>query len=133
MSELQKTILRLAHENRARGQGARMSPHGQMGTDVTYPQVLAGYFGWEDTEHRRGFGFYHFSKKHIGEKPYRSAMASLSRAFGRLEARGLVALTHSQMAAGWTGADLTDKGQAVASTLGSAKTPGDRRAANPGR
>ena len=115
MSELQKTILRLAHENRARGEGARGFADHQEGTDVTYPQALAGYFGWEETGSRRIF--YKFSKKEIGEKPYRSAMASLSRAFGRLEARGLVVRTHSAMAAGWSGADLTDEGREVARRL----------------
>ena len=115
MSELQKTILRLAHENRARGEGARVFADYQEGTDVTYPQVLAGYFGWEGT--RAGGGVYRFSKKEIGEKPYRSAMASLSRAFARLEARELIVRTHSMMAAGWTGADLTDEGRAVARRL----------------
>ena len=116
MSELQKTILRLAHENRARGEGARVFADYQEGTDVTYPQVLAGYVGWEGTGPRRRL-FHQFSKKEIGEKPYRNAMASLSRAFGRLEARGLIVRTHSVMAAGWTGADLTDEGRAFARRL----------------
>ncbi len=116
MSELQKTILRLAHENRARGEGARVFADYQEGTDVTYPQVLTAYFGWEKAGRRRML-YYQFSKKEIGEKSYRSAMASLSRAFGRLEARGLIVRTHSMMAAGWTGADLTDEGREVARRL----------------
>ena len=116
LSELQKAVLRLACENRERGQGGRVLADGsQIGTDVTYPQVLAGYFGWEAAGSRSRF--YQFSKKEIGEKRYRSAMASLSRAFGRLEARGLIERTHSLMAAGWTGADLTDEGREVARRL----------------
>ena len=113
---MQETVLRLAHENRERGEGARTLPDGRQAyTDVTYPQVLARYFGWEDAGHRSRW--YTFSKKRIGEKPYRSAMASVSRAFTRLEARGLIVRTHSAMAAGWSGADLTDEGREVARRL----------------
>jgi CRP-like cAMP-binding protein len=111
LSELQKTILMLAHENRERGMGAQhLLDGGQIGTDVKYPDVLEAYFGWEPDWRSRSSQYFDFSKVDIGEKAYRSARASLSRAFSRLEARGLIVRTHGVMAASWTGADLTEKG-----------------------
>ncbi|MCA1717285.1 MAG: hypothetical protein LC781_10785 [Actinobacteria bacterium] len=118
LSELQKTVLRLAHENRERGTGARPLPDGgQLGTDVKYPEVLEAYFGWEPDSRPRSSRYFDFSKKDIGEKAYRSARASLSRGFSRLEARGLIVRTHGAMAAGWTGADLTEEGANEAAKL----------------
>jgi hypothetical protein len=118
LSELQKTILMLAHENRERGTGVRsLFDGGQLGTDVKCPEVFEAYFGWEPDPRFRSSYFYNFSTKDIGEKASRSARASLSRAFSRLEARGLIVRTQSAMAAGWSGADLTEEGAQEAAKL----------------
>jgi len=117
LSKLQKMILMLAHENRERGTGARPLPEGgQLGTDVKQSEVLKAYFGWEP-DHRSRSDYFDFSMKDIGEQAYRSARVSLSRAFGRLETRGLIIPTYSVMAARWTGADLTEEGAREAARL----------------
>jgi hypothetical protein len=118
LSELQKTILMLAHKNRERGTGARpLLDGGQLGTDVKYPEVLEAYFGWEPDRRSQSSRYFDFSKQAVGEKAYQSARASLTRAFSRLEARSLIVRTHGVMAAGWTGADLTEKGVKEATKL----------------
>jgi hypothetical protein len=52
-----------------------------------------------------------FSRKMIGEKKYRSTMASLSRACLRLEDRGLVTCLVGARSH-WSGVELTDAGRA---------------------
>src|SRR5215212_1793360 len=99
----------LAHDNRVRGTGAQpLLDGGQIGADVKYPEVLEAYFGWQPDDRSRDSYYFDFSMRDIGEKPYRSARASLTHAFSRLEARRLIVRTHGThgvMAASWTGAD----------------------------
>jgi hypothetical protein len=124
LSKLQKTILKLAHDNRERGTGARsLLDGGQLGTDVKYPEVLEAYFGWQPDGRSRDSYYFDFSMQDIGEKSYRSARASLTRAFSRLEARRLIVRTRSAVAAGWTGADLTKEGANEAAKLGASLSP----------
>jgi hypothetical protein len=110
LSELQKTLLMLAHENRERDTGSRpLLDGGQLGTDVKYSEVLEAYFGWEPDRRSQSSHYFEFSKQDIREKAYQSARASLTRAFSHLEARSLIVRTHGVMAASWTGADLTEE------------------------
>ena len=116
MSELQKTILRLALTNCERRD--RIT-----GADVYYREVLADYFGFADHRavNRRGsetiranFG-QSFNRKAIGSRRYQAAQAALSRAMRRLARRGLVTCLTGEHSR-WSGANLTDCGIEVART-----------------
>lgn len=129
LSDLQKTILRRALTNRrAEGrQGARG------GADVVRAEILADYWGWEMKhapgwfyQHRDGWqwralGGQHFSARKVGSETYNSAQAALTRAFLRLERRGLVTLV-SAAYSNWSGVNLSEPGIEVAKGL-SVKSP----------
>jgi hypothetical protein len=113
LSQLQKKILLMAYENRT--QKAR-----HQGVDLRYPDVLREWWGWEPVGWRWEKGercdasSRHFSKQQIGERQYRSAEASLSRAVRRLEERGLV---YRSRILGHGVIDLTEEGMQAAANF----------------
>lgn len=109
LSELQKTILRLAHENRRQGRGKS----GDTGTDVYYAEVLVAYFDFPPKEDRRD----NYGPAVVGNKKYNRAKVSLHRAMWRLHDRGLVYCTRSMLAGAWSGAELSEEGEKVAGRL----------------
>lgn len=122
LSELQRYILSEAGKRRR----------------VYCPDILEGFFGWKPIcpmdRHRggdvvRGFGGLpdtvrpadddgvlsspgrqYFSLAKIGERTYRTVMASLSRSIRRLEERGLVTVLKGAYA-GWTAVEITERGR----------------------
>ncbi len=114
LSGLQQDIIIMAHKNKEAGAASYNDRHGPVITaHVKREQILRERFGWIPTEDRRLLTG-NFSKKAVGAKRYGSVMASLSRALRRLERRGLVEFTHSMLAGGWGGAELTEEGEAEA-------------------
>src|SRR5829696_2030416 len=101
LSPLQRTILEMAYEN-----AGRRAPQ----TDVLYAEVLTEYFGWDNPSGRWSNAF---SPKSIGENAYNSGKVSVSRAFTRLEQRGLIEKNRSMRAGGWHGAIITERGSEV--------------------
>jgi hypothetical protein len=80
-----------------------------------YCKILAGFFGWETawaSPARRSPtpGCRNFDPNEIGRKRYRSAVAALSRACRRLEARGLVTCLQGAYSH-WSAVEITDKGR----------------------
>ena len=120
LSELQKTILRIALKNRK----AEKRTSTTRGADVYGAEVLYTHWKWkpkrgcdnfvkriEQAPRRRFSSCY--SKEKIGAE-YNVAHASLSRAFDRLATRGLaIAFTGLN----WSGIRLTDEGVAAAENL----------------
>jgi hypothetical protein len=81
--------------------------------DLYYPEVLREHFGfevrnrwWSPERGERPTGEQNFSMQRIGERHYRSAQSSLSRAVARLEARELVERCSGHPA----GLNLTERG-----------------------
>jgi hypothetical protein len=126
LSELQKTILVMAHQKRIDG---RTGGAGR-GAELYYAEILAAVHGWTPAhgslhyqrEMTSRFGTIsvgdyhygtHFSKWHIG-KQYNAAMASLSRAVLRLNKRGLITAWRGRS---WAGVCLTDAGAEIAQQL----------------
>jgi hypothetical protein len=132
LSELQRSILRLAlHNRKAEGLGPTVKPGSPEGMDVYKWEVLESAYGFG--EHRKldwkgrfaaevrwtgsgfeagrnvGFGQL-YSRSAMGPGRYHAAHAAVSKAFRRLEARGL---------AEWPvfGLKLTAKGVEVAERL----------------
>jgi len=119
LSELQKSILRLAYRNRQKR---------EQNVDLYHAEVLHEHFGWPISNHprwqpekgERPRGYWrHFSMREIGEARYRKTQASLSRAVSRLERRGLL---ERGRANGWSGdgyafLNLTNEGLRVAEGL----------------
>jgi hypothetical protein len=115
LSELQQDIIVMAYENKVSGVVAYHDDQGPVVTaHVRREQILQERFGWEPDGARPDYHYRIFSRTDIGHDRYNATMASLSRSLYRLEARGLVYLTHSAMAAGWSGAELTEEGEAAA-------------------
>jgi hypothetical protein len=112
LSDLQGTILRLALANRPDGgrPGAATS-----GADVVTAEVLAALWGLE-FKRSRGLGSQHHSKAAVGVRRYNAAHAAVSRAFARLEQRGLVAIVSGTYSR-WSGVNLTAAGVAEAERL----------------
>ncbi len=119
LSDLQKTILRLALRNRNVGDGGGPT----WGVDVLHSEVLVEHFGWHgETRNQWGNriqGGNIFDRLAIGPKAYASARAALSRAVARLEQRGLAVAVHGVTR--WAGATLTDAGVALAEQLSANK------------
>jgi hypothetical protein len=117
LSELQQDMIVMAYKNKEAGRVAyRTGPreyntYPVVSAHVKREQILHERFGWEPNGNRY---LSNFSKKDIGPKRYNCVMASLSRALHRLEGRGLVELTQSMRAGGWSGAELTEEGEAKA-------------------
>jgi hypothetical protein len=114
LSPLQKKILLMAYQNRT-------IKERKQGVDLRYPDVLREWWGWEpvlwprwEKGERCDAISRHFSKRQIGEREYRSAEASLSRAVGRLAERGLV---YRARLFGHGVVDLTEEGTEVAARL----------------
>lgn len=100
LSELQATILFMAQENVTR-EGERQPNHG---ADVYLREVLAQVYGLGGRlEARADFG-----KRYTGDKPTRVARSAVSRAFRRLEERGLVCRMFGRY---WAGVNLTETGR----------------------
>jgi hypothetical protein len=124
LSELQVTILALAYRNyQARMERMatleagsieyRVLTEGVPSVDLYHPEVLREHFGfevqsdwWTPELGERPTGGQNFSMQRIGERRYRSAQSSLSRAVVRLEARGLVERRSGHPA----GLNLTERG-----------------------
>jgi hypothetical protein len=115
LSDLQKTILRLALANRE----AEGDP---CWYDVGYVEVLATHFGFEPRwplrrrDGKRELFGHPFSKAAIGADRYDAAHATLARAVRRLEARGL-AMGVLDVEFRQAGVNLTAEGVAVAREL----------------
>lgn len=120
LSDLQRSILVLALRNRTerleRAPRDANYARGVWSIDLYDAEVLHHLYGWplsnrglgwrpRKEEQRPTFG-QSFSMAEVGERRYRSAMSSLSRAVKRLEARGLV----ERRCAYLTGLDLTETG-----------------------
>ena len=116
LSDLQKVILRRAAQQRSVRElqrprlGGRCAPPAR--PDAFYFELLADAFGWKPKSWGN-FGGRHFSRAALGDHRYRAALASLSRACARLEARGLLQRVQVLQ---W-GVLLTDKGAVVAAHL----------------
>lgn len=114
LSDLQKTILRLALANRDKDLDDETH-----GADVYHWEILAEYFGWKEflDEYRLGSHsiYVRFPKEQIEESRYRGARVSLTRALDRLQTRGLLTRV-TGMHFRWMGANLTPKGIEIAKT-----------------
>jgi hypothetical protein len=121
LSDLQKAIIVMAYKNKEAGDVAYRTGPNEYNTrpvvsaHVKREQILQEYFGWrpgvrERCKGRAGV----FNREDIGHDRYNTVMVSLSRSLHRLEARGLVHFTHSLRAGGWSGAELTQEGEAAA-------------------
>lgn len=111
LSKLQKQILTLAHEGRGnRDLYDDGSINWRQGADVTANQVFGVVYMKVDVYEVR-LGSNHFSIARIGESKYRSAKVAISKAFRRLEERGLVVRMEGR---NWGGVNLTDEGMAEA-------------------
>ncbi len=94
--------------------------------DVSYHEILAGYFGfpvarYADEPSGAHPGTRRFDREEIGRARYDAAQASLSRAVRRLEARGLVG-GRPAGAIRRPGVKLTDTGLEVALEVGRQET-----------
>ncbi len=124
LSDLQKLILRLALDNRRQQE---LLPQEHYSADVRYAEVLVVYFGFpvtgiyitsKGTDLERAnssAGCQKFSKEKIGKERYAAEQAALSRAFSRLQQRGLVTWVCGAIAR-WSGGKLTEAGRAAAET-----------------
>lgn len=120
LSTLQKTILRLALEGRDYETLRPREPNNRWnGVDVYTAEIFAvAFLGNHDSVATRKEwadcpGAQKFSLREIGEKEYRAAKASISRAIRRLEERGLVTASVGAFSR-WTGVALTEAGLKVA-------------------
>lgn len=93
------------------------------GVDVNYAEVLAAVYGFTDrwgqpARLRRADGELrygqHFSRTRLGAGRYDAAVVAVSKACGRLEARGLVVCVRGGC---WAGVDLTETGLELAECL----------------
>jgi hypothetical protein len=129
LSTIQRSVLTLALENRARYGRTDESP----GADIFHYEILAALWGWPLTHsplrlqpkvpghpERRTPSRWHFSLEQVGREHYASARSSLGRAMRRLAIRGLVVRRHSAHAVNgvrWSGAKLTPAGVVAAHAL----------------
>jgi hypothetical protein len=120
LSNLQKAILVMAHENRLTGTDAysNWDGEGAYPPHVKRERILQEHFGWQpNTVSRPGRSSGIFSRREVGHERYNVVMASLSRSLRRLEARGLIEFTHSFRAGGWSGVELTEEGEVEAERI----------------
>lgn len=114
LSALQRGILALALANREAGGGAyvRSDDGRQCGADVQTRTVLEVVYGWRPVRRvKHEYGAQAFDIRQPG---YGAARAAVSRAFARLEARGLVV---RMVGTHWAGVNLTADGEDVAREL----------------
>ena len=115
LSTLQRTILRLALTNRARG---------VQGVHVTYAEVLTAHWGWTPVGRLRFAEGHELAGSPDSGHLFRGvppaernrAYAALSRSMRRLEQRGLVTVWGGEDAR-WTGVHLTAAGTRAAEQL----------------
>jgi hypothetical protein len=116
VSPLQQQILRLAWERNETRHGPYrlLFPH----------DIFVAIYGWpvaHDTRpaHRRAadltrYQSWHFQPGVIGPTRYHAAMVTVSRALGRLQARGLLAQYRERgVLYGWGGWSLTEQGRST--------------------
>ena len=106
LSPLQKFILEKAYNTSKE----KKNPDDM---DIYYRDVLIGYFGFKKGSSIWGdsiCGSHYFSKSEIGDLKYQAAQASISRAFRRLEKRGLIHI-YSGARSHWTGGMITNLGK----------------------
>jgi hypothetical protein len=126
LSELQRTILRLALRNRD-GSGKE-----DPGIHVVHPEVLSEFYGFTVNPTKLPSWLRYtpvsprsrcrmFSPREIGDPRYNAAHVAVSRAFRRLADRGLLALMQYVHGQGG-GGNLTEAGETVAKQL-SANSP----------
>jgi len=132
LSDLQKDILRIClrnGKNKAEGEHRREAekelaklgipaavlPSEPLAVECYYREVLVEHFGFPTRcrNLRLHPGDQVFDVRRIGRERYGAAQASLSRAVGRLEARGLVTV-YTGARSHWTGCSLTEEGRKVA-------------------
>ena len=101
LSDLQKMILKLAHERRMRGQKTGSC-------DVCTTQLLMDIYDWPLACDCFSVAAHNFDRNEIGQRDYDQAMVTVSRAVRRLEARGLV--TRFKSCHAWSGISLTPAG-----------------------
>ncbi len=121
LSDLQKKILELALANRIKeGRGETSN-----GADLYTSEILVRVYGFttvaysaetDEARARRLPGHHIIERTIVGRDRYNSAQAAISRATGRLAARGLVSCIRG-LYAGWAGVDLTADGIEVAKAL----------------
>jgi hypothetical protein len=114
LSELQKAILVMAYKNHIYGTPRWIVDESPYGADLFAPQVLSEFYGWPSVCTRIRKRGPNFDRQRIGEARYNSNRAAVSRAFKRLEARGL-SIRHRGLY--WSGITLTEEGKIVASKL----------------
>jgi len=130
LSNLQQFILVKSIENIPRSEGyvkifKQVYGLDIEGTEIYAPEILYEYYGfpkksWQspcdiDKSVKGGHGIRYFSMAEIGEKRYKSARVALSKAFLRLEERGL--LVRWYFGKKHMGARLTDEGRAAGISL----------------
>lgn len=117
LSPLQTVMLQIAWQQRPSRQPSPDAPWGL--ADIYAQDLYVRHYGWPITYGRwlpggtRGLGVgqsYHFAPATIGERPYRTVSAAVSRAFHRLARRGLL----TRRGNGWC---LTTEGCTVAEQL----------------
>ena len=101
LSDLQQMILKLAYERRMRGQKTGSC-------DVCTTQLLMDIYDWPLVESCFSVAAHNFDRNEVGQREYDQAMATVSRAARRLEARGLITRFKSRHA--WSGISLTPAG-----------------------
>lgn len=121
LSKLQKQILLLALGNRE----LKVRPDCYGDLDLYSPEILERVYGFPVEERYGWFGKVttrgdptrqHFRLAVIGRARYNSAQAAVSRAFRRLQERGLVERQRGAYAA-WHGINLTPEGADQAKRL----------------
>ena len=119
LSPLQQTILRIAfrqHDQHLQHAADNDRNPDEFGCDVLYRDVLIEHYGFRRKAPRLYVPSDRIDRAAIGRVAYNRATAALSRAFSRLESRGLVCVmcgTGSR----WSGANLTDEGLKIAGEL----------------
>ncbi len=121
LSDLQKKLLTMAYERRHQSDKCDI--------DLFTHEALSELYDFEDWkaewymqtwQHQEGRGLarggHHFDVQSIGKNRYSAAHAAVSRAFKRLEQRGLVTRYYGAYSQ-WTGIKLTDGGLHVAKLL----------------
>lgn len=118
LSELQKTILKMAYHNRTFEE--RTSEDG--GADLYHYEVLIAYWKlpgiiYRDTSGKRSsVGWQHLNPATSTHAQFNTTRAALSRAARRLEDRRFVVCISSAQAR-WAGVNLTPNGIAMAKRL----------------
>lgn len=113
LSDLQKSVLRLAARQRAAREKSRahMDSWSVSVPDVWYWEALEECYGFVPSKRLHGM-CQRFDRQAIGVRRYNAACAALSRALARLALRGLCVVAGNRAAT--EGVTLTDEGLRVA-------------------